>query len=81
MHRQHPDRAGAGDLVRASIVPGDGDPRHGTLNGYGNLGCHCPGCTEAHRVNHFRYMHADPSRLARHRARERERNARRRQAS
>lgn len=24
------------------------DPRHGTYNGYHNLGCHCRPCTEAH---------------------------------
>ena len=30
-----------------SITPGDGDPRHGTHNGYGNLGCRCPECRKA----------------------------------
>ena len=24
-----------------------GDPRHGTYNGYGNLGCGCPACAKA----------------------------------
>jgi hypothetical protein len=24
-----------------------GDPRHGTTNGYNNLGCHCPACRTA----------------------------------
>lgn len=24
---------------KPKIVPGDGDPRHGTVNGYRNLGC------------------------------------------
>lgn len=32
------------------------DPRHGTTNGYGNLGCRCSPCREAHRQNHARYM-------------------------
>jgi hypothetical protein len=32
------------------------DPRHGTPNGYGNLGCRCAACREANRVNHARYM-------------------------
>jgi hypothetical protein len=30
------------------IYPGDGDPRHGTENGYGNLSCRCVACTGAH---------------------------------
>lgn len=34
----------------------DDDPRHGTSNGYGNLGCRCPACREAHRVKHSDYM-------------------------
>lgn len=32
------------------------DPRHGTTNGYGNLGCRCDRCREAHRINHNAYM-------------------------
>jgi hypothetical protein len=32
---------------RTTITPGDGDPRHGTANGYHNLGCHSPCCREA----------------------------------
>lgn len=32
------------------------DPRHGTRNGYGNLGCRCDACREAHRQNHRKYM-------------------------
>lgn len=30
------------------IEPGDGDARHGSPNGYGNLGCRCLACTTAH---------------------------------
>jgi hypothetical protein len=29
------------------INPGDGDPRHGTENGYSNLRCRCQHCREA----------------------------------
>jgi len=34
-------------VTRQRIIPGDGDHRHGTLNGYQNLGCRCPECREA----------------------------------
>lgn len=36
----------------AAVVMRDNpeDPRHGTKNGYGNLGCRCPRCTEATRI-------------------------------
>lgn len=30
--------------TQARIHPGDGDERHGTLNGYSNLGCCCDDC-------------------------------------
>jgi len=33
--------------VNARIQPGDGDPRHGTANGYANLGCRCDACRDA----------------------------------
>lgn len=32
------------------------DPRHGTTNGYGNLGCRCAACRAAHAANHKKYM-------------------------
>lgn len=48
----------------AKIEPGDGDPRHGSENGYGYHGCRCDDCTEAHRVHCYDYTHADPARLA-----------------
>lgn len=35
---------------------GADDPRHGTTNGYGNLGCRCDACKEANRVGHAKYM-------------------------
>lgn len=34
-----------------------GDPRHGTLNAYGNLGCRCDLCREANTL-HFRRVFA-----------------------
>lgn len=40
---------------RITLAPDD--PRHGTTNGYSNLGCRCEPCREAHRVNHNAYMH------------------------
>ncbi len=57
--------------VRAQIVAGDGDPRHGTANGYTNLGCHCTECKAAHARNHRDWMRAHPARLAAHAERER----------
>lgn len=32
---------------RPKITAGDGDPRHGTANGYSNLQCRCRPCTDA----------------------------------
>lgn len=32
------------------------DPRHGTTNGYANLGCRCPECKRANAVAHLAYM-------------------------
>jgi hypothetical protein len=52
--------------TRARITKGDGDPRHGTHNGYVNLQCRCPDCTEAHRIRHKEWMNAKPERLAKH---------------
>ena len=46
------------------------DPRHGTANGYGNLGCKCKRCTTAWNAQHKRYMHEDPARLKKHADRE-----------
>lgn len=36
-----------GQQRRAAIGLPAGDPRHGTLNGYGNYRCRCDACTEA----------------------------------
>jgi len=56
--------------VKNRIVPGDGDSRHGTLNGYTNHACRCDLCTEAHRVAHLAYMHGSEEQRARHAERE-----------
>jgi hypothetical protein len=39
---------------RAELQPDD--PRHGTVNGYGNLGCRCDACRTAHREHSVMYM-------------------------
>lgn len=41
----------AGIANRRRGLP-DGDPRHGTKNGYQNLGCRCADCREANRLHH-----------------------------
>lgn len=43
-------------MSREYVELPDDDPRHGTTNGYGNLGCRCDACREAHRRNHNLYM-------------------------
>ena len=47
------------------------DPRHGTPNGYCNLGCRCQRCTEGWRVDHLAYMQQRPEQAARQRDRDR----------
>ncbi len=42
--------------VRNRIQSGDGDPRHGTTNGYSNHGCRCEDCTVAWATYHRQYM-------------------------
>jgi hypothetical protein len=39
--------------MKTTIQPGDGDPCHGTYNGYNNLGCRCDACRVAH-TDHLR---------------------------
>jgi len=44
------------------IVEGDGNPRHGTINGYNNYKCRCPMCKQAwadymRDLNHRRGRH------------------------
>jgi hypothetical protein len=50
------------------------DPRHGTNNGYTNLGCGCDKCREAHNAYHLDYMRRHPEQY--HRASLRERHKR-----
>jgi hypothetical protein len=44
-------------VVTPRILPGDGDPRHGTRNGYVNLGCRCDLCRAASSVSSLEYKH------------------------
>ena len=55
-------------MGRSVITPGDGDDRHGTDNGYDNLSCRCPECTEAHAVAHSSRYVDNPERREKHRA-------------
>ena len=58
------------------IQPGDGDPRHGTANGYNNLHCGkqpdgsrraCTPCRNAAAERHYQYMNEPGTdRLKRH---------------
>lgn len=43
--------------VRNGIEPGDGDRRHGTTNGYKNLGCRCADCRRAVADHAREYYH------------------------
>lgn len=45
------------------IVAGDGDPRHGTVNGYGNHRCRCDRCRRAWAREHNAYMHEHPEQV------------------
>lgn len=54
------------------------DPRHGTTNGYSNLGCHCDRCKAAWAKDHLNYMHSSPEQQEKARLRERARRERRR---
>ena len=53
-----------------TITEGDGDPRHGSHNGYINLSCRCQPCRDAWAAYHLQYMHAEPERMARARDRQ-----------
>lgn len=53
------------------------DERHGTVNGYSNHDCRCPGCTDAWRIHHYKYMHAQPDRMPKAAERERRRREKR----
>ncbi len=47
------------------------DERHGSYNGYANLGCRCPRCTEANRVNQVDYLVRHPEQREKNRLRTR----------
>ena len=44
------------DNIRGVALTDPEDPRHGTTNGYGNHGCRCAACREAHRAHHNAYL-------------------------
>jgi hypothetical protein len=49
-----PDPSTTGSCAPASPMRpplAEGDPRHGTVNGYSNLSCRCPECRRAWAVN------------------------------
>ena len=48
------------------------DPRHGTNNGYNNLGCRCQPCRDAHNARQQRYYREHPEQVERKRSRLRE---------
>lgn len=43
--------------MRQRIEAGDGDPRHGTHNGYTNLRCRCDRCRAANTASHREWAH------------------------
>lgn len=42
-------------MPRVPIAPGDGDPAHGTLNGYRNKDCRCKKCRAAQSARQRAY--------------------------
>lgn len=66
---------------RASVdrmIPGDGDPRHGTSNGYVNLECRCGECRAANRAAMAQYYLDHPEQITKKRERMRHVRATRR---
>jgi hypothetical protein len=41
--------------IRTTVLSAD-DPRHGSINGYGNLGCRCQPCRDANAAYHLAYI-------------------------
>ena len=48
-------------MEKSRIHEGDGDPRHGTDNGYRNLGCRCEPCTTAEAEYQHRRVWSRPT--------------------
>lgn len=65
----------------STIRPGDGDPRHGSRNGYNNLGCRCDACTSANSDYMYGWYHSTPQRYDKERERWKISSARRRRSS
>lgn len=55
----------------SDIELADDDPRHGTDNGYRNLGCRCARCREAHHIEQNDWMHRHPEQQEKKRQRRR----------
>lgn len=53
-------RGGPFSSLGGFFVLSPDDPRHGTANGYNNLGCRCRPCTDAWNANHRAYMDRHP---------------------
>lgn len=60
------------------MEPGDGDPRHGTQNGYLNLECRCDACRESNTASQAEYVRTHPEQAERKRNRMNELRQRRR---
>lgn len=50
-------------MTRARLVPGDGDPRHGSYNAYANLKCRCKPCRAANTAEHKRLRQVRKARI------------------
>lgn len=51
-------------IVKNPIKAGDGDPRHGTNNGYTNYGCRCDLCRKANAIYVSEYRKKNPEKIA-----------------
>ena len=58
-------------MVAMTLAPDD--PRHGTDNGYSNLGCRCQPCRDAFNVRMLVYFQTHPEQRRKKRERERRR--------
>lgn len=70
-HGLRGSRTNSPDTKRAFYRNPD-DSRHGSTNGYNNLGCRCQRCKDAWAADHLRYMDAHPEQREKSNVRERE---------
>lgn len=71
-----PNWTTTGTKTMAEVKLAEDDPRHGTVNGYTNLGCRCPACTRSNADRMRDYMNRHPEQREKHRQRERAKSAR-----